>query len=331
MSLILEALRKSEAERHRGLPPRLDSPMLRPTRRRNRLAPGLALLVLGAPAAGWFVYRGMAPDFAESQVDTSLAALLPPVGSSAGNPAIVPAATLAANDPASSSAGALDAPAAVSAVSVSSAPAVPVQVASSGPELALGSNGTALIGGAFAASQDLPPPERLRPHTPSANTEASSADAAPAASEPAPAQKTVQATAPVAQPPAPPAAQTPSPVAPQPAPVAAAAPVQVATAAVPPPVAPPVASAPIAPAPAAPEVPLIYDLSYEIRREIPKLALNMHVYSGDRDARFIVLNGKRLREGATIADSEVQLVEIRRAGAVLAFRGSTFLLPRQGM
>ena len=62
MSLILEALRKSEAERQRGMPPRLDSPMLRPIRRRQKLAPGLALLVLGVPVAGWFVYRGMGPE-----------------------------------------------------------------------------------------------------------------------------------------------------------------------------------------------------------------------------------------------------------------------------
>ena len=74
MSLILEALRKSEAERQRGMPPRLDSPMLRPTRRRQRLAPGLALLVLGVPAAGWFVYRGVAPDV-DSVESGSLVAL----------------------------------------------------------------------------------------------------------------------------------------------------------------------------------------------------------------------------------------------------------------
>ena len=78
-------------------------------------------------------------------------------------------------------------------------------------------------------------------------------------------------------------------------------------------------------------MPLIYDLSYEIRRELPELVMSMHVYSSERTSRFIVLNGKRLQEGTTAAESELELIEIQRGGAVMAFRGTRFLLPRQGM
>lgn len=338
MSLILEALRKSEAERHRGLPPRLDSPMLRPTRRRQRLAPGLALLVLGGPAAGWFVYRGMAPDFAESQVDTSLVALLPPLNQGAAEPGMIPTQALAASAPGAIADTLTGVPVLVNsaAADVNLAGSVPAQTTPVASQLALGSNGAngaALVGGSFGSSRDLPPPERMRPHTPSADNE--QAQAARDDEEPAGAEKTAQLT------PAPSSAA----VVPPPVTVAAAAPPVPAPAAVPapPPVPTQVASAapvasvapatqPLIPvAPPASEVPLIYDLSYEIRREMPKMDMSMHVYSGDRSARFIVLNGKRLQEGSTTGESEVQLLEIRRAGAVMEFRGSTFLLPRQGM
>ena len=154
MSLILEALRKSEAERHRGLPPRLDSPMLRPTRRRQRLAPGLALLVLGAPAAGWFVYRGMAPDFADGNTDTSLAALLPALpeaelASAAGAGQMADATPAGATNPVAGSQPGGQTPRAAASI------AAPGSVA-------LGNNAAALGGGSFSAAQDLPPPERRR-------------------------------------------------------------------------------------------------------------------------------------------------------------------------
>ncbi len=329
MSLILEALRKSEAERHRGMPPRLDSPMLRPTRRRQRLAPGLALLVLGAPAAGWFIYRGVAPEFAESSVDTSLAALLPPLQE---GDVIADSPTQLAAAPSAPAAAAND----TATRPVASALPPNVNAAIDPEARALGANQTALMGGSFAASQDLPPPQRMRPHTPSAAAPAqqAAAPAAPAAAPPALAAVPDKAAAAPVTPAATPApvtsaapAAVPPPVAP--APVAAAAP--------PPP--PPAQVASIAPPPAAqnplpevqPAVPLVYDLSYEIRRELPELDMSMHVYSADRAARFIVLNGKRLQEGSTAAESEVQLVSISRTGAVLTFRGTQFLLPRQGM
>ena len=316
MSLILEALRKSEAERHRGLPPRLDSPMLRPTRRRQRLAPGLALLVLGAPAAGWFVYRGMAPDFADGNTDTSLAALLPALpeaelASAAGPGQMADAAPAGATNPVAGGQPGGQSPRAAASI------AAPGSVA-------LGNNAAALGGGSFSAAQDLPPPERMRPHTPSTRqAPAQSAQPVAAAAPSAPVS--------VAQPPP----ETPSTSSPALAAPPAAVPAPVPVPVTPPPPAP-VEVASIAPVPVTPPepvvtVPLIYDLSYEIRRELPELVMSMHVYSSERTSRFIVLNGKRLQEGTTAAESELELIEIQRGGAVMAFRGTRFLLPRQGM
>lgn len=74
---------------------------------------------------------------------------------------------------------------------------------------------------------------------------------------------------------------------------------------------------------------MIYELDFGIRRDLPKMDMSMHVYSADPQARFIVVNGKRFGEGEQ-PETEVTLREIRRDGAVLVYRGTTFVLPRQG-
>jgi general secretion pathway protein B len=62
MSLILEALKKSEAQRRLGEAPGLGTPITA-TRRRRSLLPWLILLVIAAVAAGgwWLFYRAPAP------------------------------------------------------------------------------------------------------------------------------------------------------------------------------------------------------------------------------------------------------------------------------
>ncbi|MEZ5439855.1 MAG: general secretion pathway protein GspB [Lysobacterales bacterium] len=320
MSLILEALRKSEAERQRGMPPRLDSPMLRPIRRRQRLAPGLALLVLGVPVAGWFVYRGMGPEVdtpSETTVgDVALQSLNDADAASAAPADLPPPAPQ--SSPTTQLAAASGNPSAAV-----TAPAAAVNRMPAGE--AIGASNGQAGGGSFASELSLPP--SMRPHTPSLE----SAEAAPRVSEPVarPSEPVAAASVaaqsvPSAASPAVPAPSTPVVVA-APAPPATS-PQQVAMAPAPAPVAAPPVAAPAAPAVV---VPMIYELDFSIRRDIPKMDMSMHVYSADPTARFIVVNGKRFGEGDQ-PETEVQLREIRRDGAVLVFRGTAFVMPRQG-
>jgi len=76
-------------------------------------------------------------------------------------------------------------------------------------------------------------------------------------------------------------------------------------------------------------VPVYYELPYNVRKDLPTLALNMHVYATDPAQRFVVLDGDRKAEGETIKDGLV-LREIRTDGIVLEFRGQRFFYPRPG-
>lgn len=60
MSLILEALKKSEQQRRLGEAPTLGSPVVA-TRRRRSLLPVLVVLILGAAVAGWWLTRKAPP------------------------------------------------------------------------------------------------------------------------------------------------------------------------------------------------------------------------------------------------------------------------------
>jgi general secretion pathway protein B len=316
MSLILEALRKSEAERQRGMPPRLDSPMLRPTRRRQRLAPGLALLVLGAPAAGWFIYRGVAPDV-DSVDRTSLAELaLQEVQSSPAGGESESATMVAGNEgSAVSEPGVVAAPANPAASGVSGLTVTQQRAAALGTPAGMSGEGS--------FGSELSMPDRMRPHTPS--VAGSESPAAPVADVSTPA---VADASPVVTAPAP-----PPPVAPAPPVVVsdppASPPEQVAVVVAPTPAVTEPAPPPAPPAVVANDVPYIYELDFSIRRDLPKMDMNMHVYSAEPESRFVVVNGKRYAEGE-MAEAEVLLREVRRDGAVLVFRGTAFVLPRQG-
>lgn len=71
-----------------------------------------------------------------------------------------------------------------------------------------------------------------------------------------------------------------------------------------------------------------WDLPLSVRRSLPELVLNIHVYSQRPSDRFVLINGERYVEGNPVGDG-VELVEIRREGAVVDFRSHRFLLRRQ--
>lgn len=78
-------------------------------------------------------------------------------------------------------------------------------------------------------------------------------------------------------------------------------------------------------APQAPEYVRVWELPLSVRRNLPDLTLNIHVYSDEPRQRFVLVNGERFRTGDALADG-VRLVEIRREGAILDFRDYRFLL-----
>ncbi len=84
-----------------------------------------------------------------------------------------------------------------------------------------------------------------------------------------------------------------------------------------------------APAQALPVVaalPKIYDLDYQVRHSLPKISVSMHVYNNNPSRRFVVVNGKRLREGDNVEN--LQISEIRADGMEVEFQGQRFLYPR---
>jgi general secretion pathway protein B len=248
MSLILEALRKSEAERQRGRAPGLfvEQMATRPAARAKApaWAWGLGALLLAAVLLlGWREWsrepRGQVPNQERGQVQF-------PAPAPAGTPAQAPAA----------------------------APSMP-------------------------AESQAP-----RPLTPPATVAAAAArEPATVAAESAPAA--------TAAAPATPEAPTPGPSPMPPAPDAASP-----------------AEVNLTPFPAPAEsLPSLASLDAGTRAQLPPLKLSMHVFAEQPAQRFVILDGRRMGEGASPA-AGIVLEEIRREGLVLSVNGQRLLLAR---
>lgn len=327
MSLIYEALRKSEEQRRLGETPTLSTPPLVHVRRRRRtgryLALGAAVVVVGA--AAWWLGRASLRD------EPVVAA-----GPSAPIPAAVPPVAVAPA-PAQSGVGAAEAPTPAPTPPSADSPAQARPVAARSPAAT-----SAPAASASASTPAIPPglqrkldsgevfansPEQLTPREPTREQAYVPPEAAlpeplpdlenePPAAAPAAVAATPVPPAPVASAATAPAiAATPSPVLPAPAPAAGPAPAAVAEA-------PP-------PASAGPAVPYLFELPLATRRDLPALKLNMHVWSEDPARRFVIVDGTRAPEGGTVSDGLI-VAEIRSDGVVLEFRGQRFLLPRSG-
>ena len=81
--------------------------------------------------------------------------------------------------------------------------------------------------------------------------------------------------------------------------------------------------------PAEPALPSVWEMPYSVRKDLPALALTMHVYSSVPAERFVVVEGERHVEGDELGDG-VTLREIRSDGIVLDFKGQRFVYPRDG-
>jgi general secretion pathway protein B len=74
-------------------------------------------------------------------------------------------------------------------------------------------------------------------------------------------------------------------------------------------------------------VPLYQDLTTKPGTQLPQLRLDLHVFAGRAEDRFVMINMHKLREGDTLPEG-VHVDSITPEGAVLSFNGTKFLLPR---
>ena len=73
----------------------------------------------------------------------------------------------------------------------------------------------------------------------------------------------------------------------------------------------------------------IHDLTLAQRQGLPPLKMSMHVYHRDVARRFVIIDGQRLNEGGVIGN-DTWAREIVPQGAIIEYKNIRFLLPRLG-
>ncbi len=68
-----------------------------------------------------------------------------------------------------------------------------------------------------------------------------------------------------------------------------------------------------------------WELPLDARQHLPELDLTVHVFTQDPSTRFVLINDQRFAEGDQVSNG-VELVEINREGAILDFRNYRILL-----
>ena len=311
MSLILEALKKSERQRRLGESPSIGSPIMA-VRRRRSLLPVLVALIAIALLGLWWMRRA-------SETPPPEAVAVPP------SP---PAQTVASKEetarPTARSAITFDGlpPSAPAAETAQSSAATRLPRSKVAPDATAGMRPD-LREKVKSGELVVANPQLLKPGEPATikESEPQPASADPGAVETARAALDAQA---VAVPPAPPpgaagarSARATAPARTPPRPEAAAA-------------APgnPVVSAPVAGTAPADAIKLIWELPYAVRRELPEIKLTMHVFANAPENRFVIINDARHVEGDDV--DGMKLVEIRSDGVVFEREGQRFLYPRGG-
>ncbi len=346
MSLILEALKKSEAKRQLGEAPGLGTPFTVARRRRSPL-PVIVLLILAAAGFGWYYLR-------------PASAPTPASEGGASKPSSPSTTIVADSNPQAAGAAQANAARAMNRLNPPTAqPRAP----------AAGDSPTTPPSAAQPAGQPMLPGTRPDPRLrggavnqpgaarPEGSTDAAAARAAqrfgrpvsgPTNGVPKPAPGDAGLPhAPNAAAPAAATTQQPLPLPPPRAPLTQA-PVQVAattppapavaapqTVATPPPAVAGAAQPTPSPTPvtatakAAPDLPMYYELPFNVRKDLPALNVSMHVYAAVPEQRFVVIDGERKSEGEVVKDG-LTLREIRSDGIVLDLRGQRFFYPRPG-
>lgn len=75
-------------------------------------------------------------------------------------------------------------------------------------------------------------------------------------------------------------------------------------------------------------LPSINEINLPAGQALPDLHLDVHVFATAPADRFVYINMRKYREGATLAEGPV-LERIRRDGVVLNYQGIRFVLPRR--
>jgi general secretion pathway protein B len=297
MSLILEALKKSERQRRLSEVPTLTTPIIA-TQRQRSLLPFLVVVIVLALGVGWWLLRVPETPPASAPVASASPSAVP-----SGKPADAASYVEAAHD-------------------ASPAPPAPTL-----PTLPPHTAATTKPARSNAVADTLPAQPEPDNQRPSAIVLPSNPP--PVLSGPAPrptagasaASGTAAIKLPVAT-----AAKSPdstlASVEPRMATAAVTAPPPTNTAAAAPSVQPP-------PPPPGPALPSIWDLPYSTRKGLPDITMTMHVYSADPRGRFVIIAGDRHVEGDDLGGG-VMIREIRADGMVLDFHGQKFLYPRDG-
>lgn len=74
-------------------------------------------------------------------------------------------------------------------------------------------------------------------------------------------------------------------------------------------------------------VPFLTAMPVEFQRDLPPLAVNIHVYSPDQSQCILYINNRQYHRGETM-ENGVQVMDITPDGAVLQYLGQSFKLPR---
>ncbi len=322
MSLILEALKKSEAERRLGETPSLSTlPVWKPKSRSSRgwwlLVPAIAI----AAAAVWSnrdLLDGQAPPESEGlAAGRAQKPSIPLLDLKAPEPA--PVAVTAPAPMPQRPVDEVFGPQPSTPLAVAAAPTQPM------PEplpLPQSMDDLDAMKGISPENQQrirngelfVPSPSLLSERGPTTETPIITAESVlpPPLPEPDSAEQVAMPSA------------TSTPPAPQPDPAAIGA-APAATSSPPMEAAPPVASAPTT----SYGVFSIYDLTLNQRQGLPALKMSMHVYNRDVARRFVIIDGQRLNENGVMGN-QLWAREIVPDGVIIEYKDVRFLLPRLG-
>ena len=73
---------------------------------------------------------------------------------------------------------------------------------------------------------------------------------------------------------------------------------------------------------------LAYELPFSIRKNMPEIKLNIHVYDPDPENRMAVINGLRFGVGDLMEEENIKVQDITQDGVVLEFEGQAFIVPK---
>ncbi len=320
MSLILEALKKSETRRHLGGAPNINTPFT-PVRRRRNPLPGLLAAIVAAFIIGWWwMNRSQPAAPIATGADTTAPAGAPPAAIPNASPDAAPR-NLAAKPISREPAPTARSSAAERMPSIN--PTLPPNVMQNTGVLTVPNPNLLKTAPGTTANA----PKTLAATTTEHETEPAVDDKAQGDANPGTARALKDAAI------LPLAGETSvnAPTSEKPAPTQ---PTRVsASSASPPPAAPvPSATAPSAIATTAADantLPLYFQLPYGLRKDLPGIKISMHVYAPEPAQRFVIINGARQIEGDAL-NTELTLREIRPNEIVLEFRGQKFIVPRSG-